>query len=135
MVYGPFGLTSATAADLSFKLWLNSESDWDFVCRGASINGVDFYGICTSGATGDWIDRVLDLSNVPTLGNLMGQSDVWIMLEFYSDSMANYAEGGYVDDIVLRKCTAPACAGMGSTVSYSGNGRVVEFPRMITLPR
>jgi len=135
MVYGPFGLTSATAADLSFKLWLNSESDWDFVCRGASINGVNFYGICTSGATGDWIDRVLDLSNVPTLGNLMGQPNVWIMLEFYSDSMANYAEGGYVDDIVLRKCTAPACAGMGSTVSYSGNGRVVEFPRMITLPR
>jgi hypothetical protein len=44
MVYGPFSLVGATAADLKYKLWLNTESGYDGVARLASINGTDFYG-------------------------------------------------------------------------------------------
>jgi hypothetical protein len=106
MVYGPFSLADATAADLSFMLWLNSESNWDFVCRAASTDGEDFYGSCTSGSSGGWISRTLDLANVYTLGDLTGQPNVWIALMFTSDGSINYTEGAYVDDIVLRKFTA-----------------------------
>lgn len=135
MTYGPFDLTDATAADLSFKLWMNAESTFDIVCRAASINGVDYYGTCTSGNTSGWVDRVLDLSAVYMLGDLRGQPDVWIMLEFYSDSLNVLTEGAYVDNITLRKCTLPMCMGMSDTESLTGDGRVVEFPRTVTLLR
>jgi hypothetical protein len=110
MVYGPFSLANVTAADLSFKLWLNSEIDYDGVCRLASINGNDFYGTCTSGNSNGWSDRRLDLANVPGLGNLIGRSEVWIALVFSSDESVTEADGAYVDNIVLRKFVSGASA-------------------------
>jgi uncharacterized protein YegL len=133
MVYGPFSLAGATAGDLSFKLWLNSEATNDKVCRFASINGSDFYGTCTSGNTGGWTDRVLDLSNVYTLGNLMGQTNVWVALVFSSNGSVNYPEGGYVDNIVLRKCTAASCP--AGTAPASTNEQTVDFPAKMILAR
>jgi hypothetical protein len=53
---------------------------------------------------------VLDLTNVPSLGNLAGQPNAWIALVFQSDVDTNYPEGAYVDDIVLRKCSV-GCTG------------------------
>ena len=127
MVYGPFSLVGASAGDLSFKLWLNSELNYDGVCRGASIDGVNFWGACTSGNTGGWVDKVLDLTNVYGLGNLMGQPNVWIALEFYSDESYTYSEGAYVDNIVLRKC-APTCPGLNFSALEPGNSRIVDVP-------
>ena len=103
MVYGPFSLADATAAELTFKLWLNSELGYDGLCRLASVNGTDFYGTCTSGNTAGWVDKGLDLSNVPDLGNLIGRPNVWIAIAFSSDLDTTRAEGAYVDNILLRK--------------------------------
>ncbi|MCI0578403.1 MAG: hypothetical protein L0332_08050, partial [Chloroflexi bacterium] len=103
MIYGPFNLADAVAADLTFQLWQNSQPNYDFLCRSASINGSNFSGTCTSGASGGWIAQTLDLTNVPTLGNLTGQPAVWIALSFISNSNNNGAVGAYVDNIVLRK--------------------------------
>lgn len=64
MIYGPFDLSGATAAHLTFKLWLNTEPDYDKVCRFASIDGMDFWGTCTTGNTNGWSDKTLDLKNV-----------------------------------------------------------------------
>ncbi len=133
MVYGPFSLADATASDISFKLWLNSESDYDGVCIFASIDNNTFYGDCTSGNSSGWIDRVLDLTNVYTLGDLMGQPNVWVALIFYSDSSVTYAEGAYVDDLVLRKCTTGSCPSGGVTLVDSGTGQIIEFPSVKTL--
>ena len=134
MVYGPFSLADATAADLSFQLWLNSESGYDDACRFASIDNANWYGTCTTGNTSGWITRVLDLTSVFTLGNLMGQPNVWIALNFYSDGIFNYAEGANVDNIVLRKCTSGTCSGSPS-VPISANGLMVEAPSQKTIPR
>ncbi len=106
LVFGPFSLSDASAASLSFKLWLHSEQTYDKLCRSASTDGNTFYGTCTSGNTGGWIDRTLDLSSVPTLGNLLGRSSVWIALYWVSDSGVTYANGAFVDNVVLQK-TAP----------------------------
>ncbi len=125
MVYGPFSLVGASDADLTLKLWLNSELNYDGVCRMASINGTNFYGYCTSG-TANWIDRELDLTNVPTLGNLLGQPQVWIALIFTSDSLINDSEGGYVDNILLRKCIG-TCTG-GGPVPTPGPENLEEWP-------
>jgi len=110
MIYGPFSLADASAADLSFKLWLNSEPDYDKLCRMASLNGTNFWGTCTTGDTQGWTDRVLDLADVYTLGNLMGQSQVWIALRFVSDGSETYAQGAHVDNIVLRKYVGAGAA-------------------------
>ncbi len=127
MVYGPFSLVGAMAAELNFRLWLNSELNFDFVCRMASVNGTNFYGACMSGSSGAWIDRTLDLSNVYTLGNLLGQPNVWIALIFASDSSVTRPEGGYVDNIVLRKCTSGTCTGANVLAPSLEPGQVVEF--------
>jgi hypothetical protein len=128
MMYGPFSLADANAADLKFKLWLNSESGYDGVCRMASINGTNFYGPCTSGNSAGWIDRTLDLSNVPALGNLVGQPNIWIAIIFSSDNMYNYVEGAYVDDIVLRKCPVGATCPAGVSPVLPTNSRIIESP-------
>ncbi len=133
MVYGPFSLADALAADLQFKLWVSTERDYDHACRFASIDGNHFYGNCTSGNSGGWIDVGLDLSDVHTLGNLLGRPQVWIALVFDSDEGINNPEGAYVDDIVLRKYVSatgatPPLAGIPEPPSDSGE--IVDFPAM-----
>jgi len=134
MVYGPFSLQGATAAELTFKLWLNSEYTFDSLCRLASIDGTSFFGSCTLGS-GAWIDRILDLSDVYTLGDLRGQPQVWIALTFESNSSNNSAEGAYIDNLMLRKCTSPGgCVGSTALALVVEGGQVVERPAMLRRP-
>lgn len=135
MVYGPFSLADATAGDLSFKLWLNSEQDYDGVCRMASTDGTNFYGTCTSGNSSGWLDRVLDLTSVSGLGNLMGQANVWVAITFASDYVTNYAEGGYVDNIVLRKYVSTTGLAQNTPLAETNSDQVVETPVFRTLRR
>ncbi|RLC86606.1 MAG: hypothetical protein DRI79_09790, partial [Chloroflexi bacterium] len=105
MVYGPFSLADATAAELLFDWWSETELTYDMFFWGASIDGNEFWG---SYVTGDWsswtMGERLDLSNVYHLGNLLGEDEVWIAFVFGSDSSNTY-EGSYVDNVVLRKQT------------------------------
>ncbi|MDI6752014.1 MAG: fibronectin type III domain-containing protein [bacterium] len=108
MEYGPFNLSDATDANLSFYFWNKSESTYDYLFWGASINGTNYYGSKISGDCGDtWNSRTLDLKNVPILGNLCGQSQVYITFLFKSDSSTTY-KGAFVDDILLQKYVAPS---------------------------
>jgi TolB protein len=127
MVYGPFSLEDVTAAELTFKLWLNSELNYDRVCRLASTNGTSFEGYCVSGNTDGWVDQVLDLADVGTSGDLLGQPKVWVALVFSSDAGTNYAEGGYVDNIVLRKCPTGGTCPAGSAPMRRGEDRISEY--------
>lgn len=106
MYYGPFSLAGATAAELSFRLWYNTEDGFDEVCYLAATGDL-YYGHCESGNSGGWLNRSLDLSDIPVLGNLLGQPSVSVGFLFRSDSNLNVEEGAYVDDVVLRK-QAPA---------------------------
>jgi hypothetical protein len=103
MRYGPFSLADASAADLTFKLWLNSEVDYDTFGWGASLDGADFYGYLYSGNSSGWSDQALDLADVYSLGDLTGEPQVWIAFAFQSDFSINYPEGAHVDEILLRK--------------------------------
>jgi len=115
MVYGPFSLADASAAELTFRLWLNIEEGYDEFFWGASIDGTNFYGSTTTGNSGGWIQRKLDLTNVPPLGNLTGRSQVWIALVFVSDYSVTYPEGAYVNDIVLRKYVGVGASAVSGT--------------------
>ena len=103
MVFGPFSLADASAAEFAFQLWLNSEPEFDGVFSGASIDGVEYHGHMTSGNSAGWGRQALDLRAVPELGDLTGQEEVWIALLFVSDGVVRMQQGAFVDDIILRK--------------------------------
>jgi len=107
MVYGPFSLTDASVAELTFQMWLNTEQDYDGLSWTASIHGNQFYGYVSKGNTAGWTSKTVDLTAVPTLGGLTGEEEVWIGLVFSSDGSINHSEGVYVDDVVLTKTTSP----------------------------
>jgi hypothetical protein len=106
MVYGPFSLADATSASMSFWYKNLSESNCDYFKWLASVDGTNFFGFQISGNQNSWRSQVFDLTNVYTLGDLRGQSQVWIAFNFTSDGSnsgpAGYA-GAYVDDVIITK--------------------------------
>ncbi len=106
MGYGPFSLADATAAEVRFKLWLNTE--WagdvhDSFCVWASRDGVGYGGVCHWGYSGGWSDQSLDLTG------LIGEPNVWIAFGFYSNGSVNQPVGAYIDNVVIRKCVEGSC--------------------------
>ncbi len=101
MVYGPFSLVGASDAELNYYLWLEALDGFDYIFIGASTNGSSFYGEGYIGST-DWLAMSFDLTAVDTLGDLSGESQVWIAFVFTSNSSLTY-DGAFIDDVVLRK--------------------------------
>jgi subtilisin family serine protease len=132
MIYGPFSLSSAQAAELVFQRWLFTEWDSgldkhdDFLWL-ASIDGNQFYGHLNYGDSNGWEQKVFDLTAVPVLGNLAGQNQVWIAFKFSSDTTITQAGGVYIDDVVLQFCTTN-CTSTVSNVSLDNQGNQMEIP-------
>ncbi|MFQ5613135.1 MAG: fibronectin type III domain-containing protein [Anaerolineae bacterium] len=110
-VYGPFDLSNATAASLTFHFWGRTEGatgcPFDFFFVGSSINNVDFSG---SFYCGDWTNgtagngyhrRTLDLSS------RLGQSQVWVAFVLSSDGSITDS-GITIDDVTLDVTSAGA---------------------------
>jgi subtilisin family serine protease len=123
MISGPFDLSDANDADLSFKSFIDTESSYDYFKYLISVDGSSFHGFQTSGNSGGWVDKSIDLKNVPILGDVTGQSQVWIAFVFESNSSVNSYEGAYIDDILLQKyttaSTSPDLAWTSMTLSTS----------------
>lgn len=111
MVYGPFSLEGATKAEMTFQYWSNTEDaglvKMDYLSYAASINADSaeprFHGRFESGVSGGWKTATLDLTKVPTLGDLTGEPKVWVKIGFKSDESVNLPVGVYVDNIVVKK--------------------------------
>jgi hypothetical protein len=103
MIYGPFSLADATASDLTFDWWSDTELEYDVFGWAASVDGVDYYGTIVSGDWSSWTTgEILDLGDVPILGNLVGEDQVWIAFVFASNTI--YTDrGSFVDNVLLRK--------------------------------
>jgi len=108
MIYGPFSLAGATNAQVNFWYKNVSEADHDYLQWMASTDGINFYGTQTSGSQSTWTTAAFDLTSVPVLGNLCGQSQVWFALRFVSDGSGSGLPGAYVDEIVIQKDVLPA---------------------------
>ena len=109
MINGPFSLVGATRAEIKMKIWINMEPFYDTLCLYVSKDGRNFRGQCASGQTSGWADWTLDLSNIGSLGSLLGQPQVWMAIRFVADETVSKGEGAYVDDIVVRKCIGQTC--------------------------
>jgi hypothetical protein len=111
MVYGPFSLADATAAELTFDWWSDTAFEQDIFAWGASVDDYHYHGARVSGDHSHWTrGERLDLSAVPVLGNLLGEEQVWIGFSFDS-GVPSPREGSWVDNVVLRKQVA--AAGLG----------------------
>ena len=106
LVAGPYDLSTVTSGTLSFKVWLSSQLDHDWVSGMVSVDGVAFYGWSGSGSSSGWASRSIDLTSVPGAGNVCGHSQVWVAFVFQSDATVG-GEGAYVDDVVLQGDRAP----------------------------
>lgn len=123
MVYGPFSLADASAAELVFDWWSHTETGRDFFAWGASLDDFHYYGGKVSGDYSTWTrGERLDLSTIPTIGNLLGQPQVWIGFSFTTDSSGSY-EGSYVDNVVLRKRVGAAAGVAGTDTPLARNTR------------
>ncbi|MBI4454403.1 MAG: M36 family metallopeptidase [Acidobacteria bacterium] len=104
MVYGPFSLSGATAARMTFKGWIRSQKGGDVLNWLASKDGFSWDGWQASGDSKGWIERSLDFSALPELGSLLGEPRVWIAFQFSSDDSGT-DRGVFVDDIAIEKTT------------------------------
>ena len=132
LVYGPFDLSHATAATLSFELWYDSPSlvispytQCGAFLIGYSTNGSDFaFPTQWSGSTDQsWQQMQVDLSSwydqtSQSTISLLGDPQVWIALSssVTSPTWANSTEGSYVDDLSLT-ATIPDTTPPTTTVS------------------
>ena len=100
LIKGPLDLSAVTSATFQYKLYYNTEANRDYVQALVSIDGQRFYGWQYSGNSLGWEADSMDLTNVPTLGNVCGRSQVWIAFFFESDPTVTY-EGAYVDEVLV----------------------------------
>jgi hypothetical protein len=100
MVRGPFSLSDASAGTFSFRYWNRSEPGASPIKFLVSLNGIDFHGYQASGDSGGWRGGSIDLADVPGLGDVTGQPEVWIALVLPC--------GTYVDEVRIEKTTLAA---------------------------
>jgi PKD domain len=102
MVYGPFSLSDANDANITFEWWCKSENSYDWVSWFVSLDGTNWHGYSHSGDWTSWSDETFDLTNVPVLGNICGQPTVYFAFTFTSDNTRQY-EGAYIDNVQIQK--------------------------------
>lgn len=118
MIYGPFNLSDAVAAEVQIKAWVYTEPDNDILCLAASTGGKVFNGWCFSGYSDGWVDERLDLANIYRMGSLLGRSDIYIALAFITNSSVTRPhQGAYVDNVVLRKGLVASAAAAGANAT------------------
>jgi hypothetical protein len=122
MAYGPFSLEDATAANLSFRLWLDIGSDDEFrICVSPDDKVYNCWSLSYQPPPWERVPFALDNDAVV---DMRGQSQVWVALNFVTDLSVNFPGGAYVDDIVIRKCAKGICSPAGSSGSTPAAGRV-----------
>jgi hypothetical protein len=140
MVYGPFDLSDATDAAVDFNYISSCEPSYDIFGWYASLDGTNYNGYFLSDSTSDysWKSNTFDLKTVPTLGNLIGHSGVYIAFIFQSDSSISSYAGAYLDNIVLKKFTSggvtyPSTIAINKSFTFSNITSSSSY-RMIGLP-
>jgi hypothetical protein len=96
LVFGPFNLTNAAQAEVTFDYLLNTEKSHDWFGWYASEDGKSFTGIRESGNSNGWTNRTFDLQN------WVGKPQVWFAFFFESDAQITDT-GVFLDNVTIRK--------------------------------
>lgn len=106
LIYGPFDLSDATAANLTFWSWSYTQYESDTIFWGASTDGFWFWGERDSGLNNQWRQKEFDFARVPEWGgseSYLGEPEVWIMFSFESDEWSSRESGWFIDDVRIVK--------------------------------
>jgi len=130
MIYGPFSLSSVNEAWAEFDLYLDIEFPFDEIFWGVSTDGFLFDGYVvssdpdgyTTGVDGipGWAHELFNFGEIPFT---LGEPQVWIGFQFYSDYIVEY-EGAYLDNVVIRTAI-PQTSDLAVTKS---DGRATVLP-------
>ncbi|HIQ12086.1 MAG TPA: hypothetical protein EYH29_04370 [Caldilineales bacterium] len=96
VIFGPFNLTDATQAELTFDYLLDTEKGADWFGWYASNDNAHFSGIRESGDSNGWTSQTFSLNE------WVGQNQVWLAFIFESDGQ-NTDKGVFLDNVVVRK--------------------------------
>lgn len=117
-IYGPFNLSSASSASVTFAVWGRTAGaegcPWDYFFIGGSTNGNDFEG---SRFCGDWTGGAAGngyTNYTISLDDWVGQNAVWLGLGFLSNGSVTDI-GFTVDDVVLDVVSSAPTATPTST--------------------
>ena len=126
MIYGPFDLSDAANANFTFNYWNVSEINYDYLGWYASPDGNNFYGMRVSGNSQGWKPITLNFATVPVVGNLLGDSSVWIAFRFTSDGNTS-DRGAFIDQVRVQKEINSGCEG-GFKAEYFNNKDLSGHP-------
>lgn len=103
-VYGPFNLSNATAATLTYSYWGRTEFElscnYDLFFVGSSVDNYNFSG---STYCGDWTNGTTGngyYQGSLNLSNRLGQNQVWVAFVLSTDSVV-VDIGITIDDVIL----------------------------------
>lgn len=121
MVYGPFSTVGESSLRLDFSHWTYVEPAipmvlYDRQCVWATQDKLHYYGYCISGDWGGWYDYTFYLKDPRGFYNFMDKPQVWLVLGLMTDEFIHFPEGGFVDEITLKRCTIPT--GVSSQNSF-----------------
>lgn len=103
MKFGPLDLSSATTASLSFDAWMWISAG-DVLTWGISLDDITYHGVTVTEAfSTTWHRHTLDLASVPGLGDVRGQSSVWVEFVWHSDGFAETFKGILIDNVQVSK--------------------------------
>ncbi len=105
MTLGPVSTSGAKSAKMTYKFYLDTEANYDWLGACASADNLYYYCNWVSGwSGGKFIKGTLDLKNVPGYGSMLGDAYVWVGFIFQSDDIIQGDwgyEGAYIDEFAL----------------------------------
>jgi len=146
--FSPINLKYVAKGTYSARVWTNLAPN-DQVCLKVAViergncqgeyGGPvgDYYGVCRTGVTNGWEDLTLDLTNVPALGNVLGQERVCVQVSFVANEGDSRPEGAYVDDVNLRLCPqgltdlCPGSVGTAPPMKPLIEGNIGGYPEAV----
>jgi hypothetical protein len=114
LIYGPFDLTHATEAEVTFQRWQRTQEDHDYFYWMVSTDGQHYWGWRDDGVSGGWVDQTFDLTSVHHLGDVTGRSDLWLGFLQTSDATVN-DKGVFLDKVKIRALTSAVSASSGTS--------------------
>ncbi|MCI0519963.1 MAG: hypothetical protein L0Z70_06855 [Chloroflexi bacterium] len=96
MTYGPFDLSDAADAEVSFWLWRQIETCCDYLAFEVSTDGVVFRQMGSWSGSADWSQAAVPLDE------FVGDASVWVAWRFYSNAVKT-ADGPWIDDILITE--------------------------------
>jgi hypothetical protein len=122
MVFGPFDLSNATAASISFWMWWQTETNNDMLKFEVSHDNSQFIeqGRWSGTSTG-W--QQINIS----LDQFKGDNSVWVAWRFISNNSIVY-DGPWVDDILVQKNVLGNISAHGKLSYTDRDNNVIPAP-------